>query len=201
MLRSLRPGSSEGWVSIPDPPSNVLSFCDTGVPSFCCVEDVLFGGAHEIGYESDGIEEIILTASDELLAFDLSTRTWETRKQLRFTQGCYNSTSIQLAGRLYIGGQDQLSPVILAEVKSYDPRTDQWRSESPLPLGKYGAGYSRSASLRAVAHEGQVVVIGIEGVPPLVLVGDVWTELPPLPLTSDSFIASADVSAASLRLR
>ena len=38
-----------------------------------------------------------------------------------------------------------------------------------------------TCGLRAVTHEGRIVVNGIEAVLPLALVGDIWTELPPSP--------------------
>ena len=81
---------------------------------------------------------------------------------------------------------------------SYDPRTDQWRSESPLPLGNYRDRLESDLSIiSAVAHEGRLVVAGIPSAPLLALVGDVWTELPPLPPGRDNF---EFVYAASLRL-
>ena len=181
-LRSLRPGSTEGWVSIPDPPLNVLRFFNgLSQPSFCCVDDVLYivGGA-ESGETSDA----------PLQAFDLSRRSWAVCAPLPEPRSY--SACVQLAGRLYVigglGGGDggggeyhgNADGEYLASVFSYDPRADQWRSESPLPLRDYGAD-SPPVGLGVVAHEGRVVVIGIAAAPPLALVGDVWIELPPLP--------------------
>ena len=171
-LMSLRPGSAEGWVPIPDPPIDVLACYDDYPPSFCCVDDVFYvvGGAKGNG-----------DCSDALQGFDLSTRSWKVRAPLPQPR-CY-ATCTQLGGRLFVVGGDLKGGYddrLRAEVFSYDPRADRWRSESPLPLDTYGGG-SRSAMVRAVAHEGRVVVVGIKAAPPLALVGGAWTELPPLP--------------------
>ena len=69
---------------------------------------------------------------------------------------------------------------VLTSVSSYDPRTNRWSSELPLPLGDY-QGSLQVAGLRVVAHEGRLVVAGIKHAPPLALAGDVRTELRPLP--------------------
>ena len=68
---------------------------------------------------------------------------------------------------------------LLTSVFSYDPRTDQWRSETPFPLA-----CSISMGLNAVAHEGQLVEAGHPtSLAPFALVDDVWAELPLLPPT------------------
>ena len=169
-LSSLRPGSAEGWVSIPDPPIDVMHRC---MPSLCCVEEVLYiaGGLDEGGAQSAALQ-----------AFDLSTRSWTARAPVPEPRS--NSACVQLAGRLYVvsgamlGGDGNM--VVPSSVFSYDPRTDRWRSESPLPLGQYRTS-RRLPALAAVSHEGRLVVVGLEAAPPLVLVDDVWTELPMQP--------------------
>ena len=45
-LRSLRPGSDEGWVPIPDTPVNICNSA-FGTPSLCCVEGVLYVASTE----------------------------------------------------------------------------------------------------------------------------------------------------------
>ena len=102
---------------------------------------------------------------------------------------------VQLAGRLYVGGESE-DDELCVSVFSYDPRTDRWKSESPLPLADYGTG-SLAGGLRAVAHEGRIIVIGIQAALPLALAGDVWTELPPLHPTRPEHTGYA--YAASLR--
>lgn len=176
-LRSLQPEDAEGWVSIPDPPVDVFSFHDNRSPSLCCVEDVLYivGGLSDFGGPSDALQ-----------AFDLLTRSWTVRAPLPEPR-CY-SACVRLAGRLYItGGLGSRTHRRLedghrgASVFSYDPRTDMWRTESPLPII---SGRADTSMMSAVAHEGRVVVIGIKCVPPLpplALVDGVWTELPPFP--------------------
>ena len=194
-LRSLRPGSAaEGWVSIPHPLRDVLSIrCFP--PSLCCVEDVLYivGGEEGIG-----------AVSDALQAFDLSSRRWTVRAPL--PEPRCNSMCVELAGSVYaIGGSASGSATtkfgrLRAEVFSYDPRADRWRSEAPLPLEEYGAGsQSSGADLGAVSHKGRVVVIGIRGAPPLALVNGVWTELPPLPPHA-VFGTALSAHLASIRL-
>ena len=69
------------------------------------------------------------------------------------------SLCVQLAGRSYVvSGNSVDADKFIAGVSSYDPRTDQWKSESPLPIGNYGAA-SVSSGLRAVTHEGRLVVL------------------------------------------
>ena len=88
------------------------------------------------------------------------------------------SVCVQLAGRIYVlggsrdGYDDNRNPITSAF--SYDPQTDRWRSESPLPRA-----LSRSNGLIAVAHEGRIVVNGISALHALMC--GVWTELPPPP--------------------
>ena len=184
-LRSLRPGSTEGWVPIPDPPVDVLASEFT--PSLCFVEDVLYvvGGADASG-----------AAVEDVQAYDLSTRAWTVCSPL--PEALADNGCVEIAGRLYVVGGDLDGGFGLrAEVFSYDPRTDRWSSESLLPIENYRET-SRSAQLTAVSHEGRVVVIGIEGAPPLALVDDVWTELPRLPPTAG---AAHMACPASLLLR
>ena len=76
-------------------------------PSICCVEDALY----------------VAGGSDESAS---------PRASLQLA-------CVQLAGRIFVivgrieGGFDNFR----AEVISYDPRTDRWRSESPLPRENY----------------------------------------------------------------
>lgn len=167
-LRSLRIGDAEGWGSIPDPPEDVLSH---RFPSLCCVENTLyvFGGVNASGDSSDACQ-----------AFDFSSRAWTTLAPLPEPRS--TSLCVQLAGCIcVVSGESVEVDEFVAGVCSYDPQTNKWKSESPLPIGNYGAA-SISSGLRAVAHEGRLVVLGIcDLAPPLALVDDVWTELPPLP--------------------
>ena len=184
-LRSLRPGGVEGWVPIPDPPVEVMSVSECP-PSLCCVGEVLYlvGGQDQPTY------------GDALQSYDLSTRAWTVRSPLPVSR-C-ESKCVLLAGRLYVvGGYGER----LASVFSYDPRTDRWRSESPLPFENYDIFYGDSdfstiSAMSAVAHEGRLVVLGIKSAPPLALVDDVWIELPPLPARRNNVQVA---HAASLR--
>ena len=90
-------------------------------------------------------------------------------------------------------------PNLLAEVFSR-PATDRWpwRSESPLPLGNYRCHYTEAADLRAVAYEGRVAVIGIDGAPPLALAGGGWTELSPLPSSPAGQAVTATLALYSI---
>ena len=124
-LCSLRPGSAEGWVSIPDPPD----FFEDGDPHlFCCVGDVLYivGGRDESGAWSDALK-----------VFNLSTRAWAQRAPI--PEPRCESICVQLAGRLYVLGGLLATGFRATLVFFYDPRTDRWRSESPLPLEDYGS--------------------------------------------------------------
>ena len=67
-LRSVQPGSAEDWISIPDPPVEVLTH-DYNV-SLCCVEGVLYVAG---GVDASG------NASDALQSFDLTTSAWTVR--------------------------------------------------------------------------------------------------------------------------
>ena len=182
-LRSLRPGSAEGWVSVPNPPVEVLSD-GFPPPAIYFVEDLLY-----------------VVGESALQTFDFSTRAWTVCAPLPHSRRY--PVCVQHTGRLYVAGGLGGANELLREVVSYDPRKDQWRSESPLPLGGYGVDAARAGHLRTVVHEGRVVVIGIEGTPPLVLVDDVWTELPPFPKwpsSSDAVCTVDCVFAASLSL-
>ena len=190
-LRSVQPGSVEGWISIPDPPVEVLTQEDN--VSLCCIEGVLYvvGGVYASG-----------NVSDALQSFDFTTSAWTVRAPVP-DERCF-SACVALAGRIYVVGgvnphDDDVN--LLASVFSYDPRTDRWMSEPPLPLGNYG-DYYEVEFLRAVAHEVQVVVVGLTGAPPLALADGSWTELPPLPPSPGCFAAAAAQSAyvASFRL-
>ena len=181
-LRILRPGSAEGWVPIPDTPVDVLSFYDQGRPSFCSVEGVLYAvGGVEAGPRAT-------VSSDTCQASNLSTRVWTVRAPLSKPQ-CF-AACLFLAGRLYVVGGDDRGGYCIpcSDVFSYDPRTDQWRSEPLLPLGNYRTGGDdddddddMEPGGVCVAHEDRVVVVGIRGASPLALVYDAWTELPPPP--------------------
>ena len=99
---------------------------------------------------------------DTLQAYDLSTRSWTVRAPV--PKPLCGSVRVQLAGRIYVVCGCTVDDDAVASVFSYDPRTDQWRSESPLPLADYEA-YSDTLILTAVAHEGRVIVIGIGRAP------------------------------------
>ena len=127
-LCSLRPGSAEGWVSIPNSPDLFFEYGDPH--SMRCVEDVLYIVS---GYDESG------ASRDALQAYDPSTRTWARRAPIPEPRSY--SARVQLAGRLYILGgflatsmEADGPDTHLTSVFSCDPRTDRWRSESPLPL-------------------------------------------------------------------
>ena len=194
-LRSLRPGSAEGWLPIPDPPVDVQTLYGEFPPSFCCVEDVLYvvGGAED---ESGAL-------CDALQAYDFSARAWTVCARL--PEPRCSSACVQSAGRLFVVGGDGNGGYDdhLASVFSYDPRTDRWRSESPLPRAGTSMLCADTSMLCAVAHEARVVVIGIEAAPPSALTDNVWIELPPLPPNPGSGDAAGTAwhaNAASLRL-
>ena len=117
-LRSLRPGCAEGWVPIPDPPVDVFS--SEYVPSLCCVEGAVYvvGGADESSQMSNALQK-----------FKLSTRAWTVSPPV--PDAIAASACVEIAGRLYFVDDDYDA---VASVFSYDPRTDQWRFESSLPL-------------------------------------------------------------------
>ena len=64
-LRSLRPGSDEHWVPIPDQPVDTISSEPWHLPSLYYIDEVLYvaGGTDENGVVSDALQ-----------AYDLSTR-------------------------------------------------------------------------------------------------------------------------------
>ena len=104
--------------------------------------------------------------SDALQAYDLSTRVWTARlARAPLPEPRCKSACVQLAGRLYVAdgrrdyysdGDDDDDRNSIISVFSYDPQTDRWRSESPLPRAA-----SESTDSGAVAHEDRIVVNGI----------------------------------------
>ena len=170
-LRSLRSGSAEGWVPIPDPPIGVLSE-RLFPPSLCCVEEVIYviGGRDVSGATSNALQ-----------AYELSTRAWAVLAPLPVPR-C-RSKCVLLAWRLYVVGGNGDRGDQLASVFSYDPRTDQWRSESQLPFedSRVRSRLPMIYMISAAAHERSVVVVGGTPAPHLAIADSVWTELPPFP--------------------
>lgn len=81
------------------------------------------------------------SASAVVEAYDPQTNTWSTRASMPTARS--DLAAAVAGGRLYIvGGRIAATGVITgagsAVVESYDPATDSWRAETPMPTARWG---------------------------------------------------------------
>ena len=126
---------------------------------------------------------------DTMQAFDLTTRTWRVCPPL--PKPGMGHLAVEINGRLFVlcgGDGDELRE---NTVHSFDPTDETWRKEPSVPMNQvrtspcpWGMGIS------AAAHEGRLVLFGLENSPPLELVDGAWSPLPQVPCLGNGRSAS-----------
>ena len=133
-----------------------------------------------------GGARLLIAGGGGLEAYDAAADAWSAAGALADPpQNLMASTAGRGAvvdGRLWVAGGFDENSRNSAATFSYDEAANRWHAGPKLP--------NERSAFRAVGHRGTLVVVG--GGPPLVLVGGLWSELPPLPLPVD-FPAVASV--------
>jgi N-acetylneuraminic acid mutarotase len=118
-----------------------------------------------------------LSASRARLAvlevYDPSTDRWTTKAPMPTARNAPGAAVID--GKLYvIGGSNastlELAPEVYDTLELYDPATDTWTTEAPMPTPRYGAG--------TVALNGRLHVVGGYDAASPVAVHEVFTPEP-----------------------
>ena len=162
-LTCSRPGD-DAWVSLPNPPIDLYHGDGCFEPRIFCLDDVLYlvGGQQK--------PEFVLTRAVQ--ALDLSNNTWTLCAPMPVPRA--NASIVEVGGRIYVlGGSVYAAGSPLAAIEegvldgapyyetsntmvSYDPLTDRWAAEAPLPLP---ASRENLIYMSAVAHEGSIYVV------------------------------------------
>jgi N-acetylneuraminic acid mutarotase len=98
------------------------------------------------GYDQDG------NALANLEIYNPRTNTWTAGPPMRTARGLLRATFAD--GRLYaVGGFDSTGTILFDTVESYDPTTDRWTTEAPIPI-------PRAEPALATLTDGQIVAAG-----------------------------------------
>jgi len=171
-LESHRLGDDGNWVDIPPPPLGLGA--DPSLVTICGLHGVVYVlGTTEMRRRKE-------IPTNNMQAFDLTSRAWRVCPPM--PEKCVDPLMLEVNGRLFVlcGRVDVDDEIRSNAVYAFDPTSETWTRERSVPTNQlqtvpWGLGAS------AAAHDGRLVLFGLEHSPPLELVDGAWSPLPQLP--------------------